>query len=145
MIDEYITENQEYLGLGSGAFSYIGGSMFGNTFSINTYLHRLESGRSGITRRSDLKPREQMRYYLLMQLFGGSLNLTAASERFGRSFSGALMPELSGLKLIGAVRRRGDVLTLTESGQYLWVMMMREFFGSVNDFRERMRLQIPDD
>lgn len=145
MIDEYITENEEYLGLGSGAFSYVGGSLYGNTFSINKYLERLANGASGITRRSALKPREQMRYYLLMQLFGGSLDLSAASQRFGRSFGRALVPELSGLRLIGAVRRNGDNLTLTENGQYLWVMMMREFFGSVNDFRERMRQQIPDE
>ena len=84
-----------------------------------------------------------MRYYLLMQLFGGSLRLSAASGRFERNYGLALLPELAALQLIGAIRRRGDELTLTESGQYLWVMMMREFFGSVNDFRERMRLQIP--
>ncbi len=143
MIDEYITENDEYLGLGSGAFSYLDGKLYGSTFSINTYLRRVNSGRPGITRRSDLSVREQMRYYLLMQLFGGSLRLSAASGRFERNYGLALLPELAALQLIGAIRRRGDELTLTESGQYLWVMMMREFFGSVNDFRERMRLQIP--
>jgi coproporphyrinogen III oxidase-like Fe-S oxidoreductase len=145
MIDEYITENDEYLGLGSGAFSYLDGSLFGSTFSINTYLKRLDGGRSGITRRSRLSHREQMRYYLLMKLFGGSLSLSGASARFGRSCYAAMLPELSGLRLIGAIRKQGDDLSLTESGQYLWVMMMREFFGSVNDFRERMRLQIPDE
>ena len=143
MIDEYIADNDEYLGLGSGAFSYLDGKLYGSTFSINTYLRRVQSGRTGITRRSTLKLREQMRYYLLMQLFGGSLSLDAASRKFGRSFSKTLLPELAGLQLIGAVRRRGDELSLTESGQYLWVMMMRAFFGSVNDFRERMRLAIP--
>lgn len=145
MIDEYITDNDEYLGLGSGSFSYIDGALYGSTFSINNYLRRIESGRPGITRRSSMKGREQMRYYLLMKLFGGSLNLPAASERFGRSFGRALLPELTSLRLAGAVRRSGDELTLTESGQYMWVMMMREFFGSVNDFRERMRLQIPEE
>lgn len=145
MIDEYITGNDEYLGLGSGSFSYINGALYGSTFSINHYLRRIENGKPGITRRSDMKTREQMRYYLLMKLFGGALSLPAASEHFGRSFNLALLPELTGLRLIGAIRRTGDVLTLSESGQYLWVMMMREFFGSVNDFRERMRLQIADE
>jgi len=142
MIDEYITENEEYLGLGSGAFSYIDGGLYGSTFSINTYLRRIEDGKSGITRRSGMKLRDQMRYYLLMNLFGGSLDLSVASDRFDRSFRKSLAPELAGLRLIGAVRKVGDRLTLTESGQYLWVMIMREFFASVNDFREKMRLQI---
>ncbi|MCH9694524.1 MAG: coproporphyrinogen III oxidase family protein [Gammaproteobacteria bacterium] len=145
MIDEYITDSDEYLGLGSGSFSYINGALYGSTFSINKYLRRIENGKPGVTRRSEMKTREQMRYYLLMKLFGGSLSLAAASERFGRSFGRALLPELAGLRLFGAVRRQGDKLVLTESGQYFWVMMMREFFGSVNDFRERMRLQISEE
>lgn len=142
MIDEYITENEEYLGLGSGAFSYVNGTLLGSTFSINNYIRRVNGGKTGVTRRSGMKLRDQMRYYLLMNLFGGSLDLSAASARFDRSFGTSLAPELLGLSLIGAIRKTGDMLTLTESGQYLWVMIMREFFASVNDFREKMRLQI---
>ncbi len=145
MIDEYITESEEYLGLGSGAFSYLDGKLFGNSFSINNYLRRVSSGKSGISRKSTLAYREQMRYFLLMRLFGGSLNLQEAEDRFGGSFRRTLFPELLGLRMIGAARRDGDNLVLTESGQYLWVMMMREFFSSVNEFRERMRLHIPDE
>ncbi len=143
MIDEYITENVDYLGLGSGSFSLIDGTLYGSTFSINTYLARLADGCAGITRQKRLGIREQMQYYLLVTLFAGSLDLDAADETFERSFYRALWPELTGLRTIGAVRKDGNNLVLTESGQYLWVMLMREFFASVNDFRERMRLEIP--
>ena len=142
MIDEYITENEEYLGLGSGAFSYVDGKLFGSTFSINNYMRRVDGGKTGITRRSTMTTRDQMRYYLLMKLFGGSLDLSVASARFGCSFGRSLAPELLGLRLIGAIHKARDRLTLTEAGEYLWVMIMREFFASVNDFREKMRLQI---
>ena len=142
MIDEYITENVDYLGLGSGSFSLIDGALYGSSFSINNYLARIAEGRSGITRQRRLGVREQMQYYLLVTLFAGSLDLDAADELFGRSYYGALWPELTGLRLVNAVRKDGRQLVLTESGQYLWVMLMREFFASVNDFRERMRLEI---
>ncbi len=145
MIDEYITENEEYLGLGSGAFSYLDGSLYASTFSINAYLKRLADGRPAITRRSALKRKEQMRYYLLMRLFGGQLDLADANRHFGSSLSRQLWLELAGLRMLGAVQQRGNSLVLTESGQYLWVMMMREFFSNVNDFRERMRLEIRDE
>lgn len=145
MIDEYITENEEYLGLGSGAFSYLDGSLYASTFSINTYLRRIAGGHPAITRRSDLARNERMRYYLLMRLFGGRLDLAAADRHFNCSFSSRLWLELAGLRMLGAVRKRGGALELTESGQYLWVMMMREFFSNVNDFRERMRLAIHDE
>ncbi len=142
MLDEYITENIDYLGLGSGSFSLIDGRLYGSTFSINNYLARLAEGRSGITREKRLGAREQMQYYLLVTLFSGSLDLDQADAHFARSFYAALWPELSGLRLIGAVEKDGRHLRLTESGQYLWVMLMREFFASVNEFRERMRLLI---
>ena len=142
MIDEYITENIDYVGLGSGSFSLIDGTLYGSTFSINNYLERIAQGRSGLTRQRSLGVRELMQYYMLVKLFAGSLDLDEADDYFGRSFYRGLLPELSGLRTIGAVRKKGRGLYLTESGQYLWVMLMREFFASVNEFRERMRLAI---
>lgn len=139
MIDEYITENDDYLGLGSGSFSLVGGTLYGSTFSIGGYLNRVAAGRSGILRARRLSARERMQYHLLVRLFSGALSLDAADRDFDRRFSRVLLPEIAALRGIGAVRKVGDTLRLTESGQYLWVMLMREFFSSVNEFRERMR------
>lgn len=145
MVDEYITEHEEYLGLGSGAFSYLAGAVYASTFSINHYLSLIESGRSGIVRRSSLSRREQMRYYLLMQLFGGSLDLDAAQKRFDDRFCHELRAELAALRIIRAVYKSGAALCLTERGYYLLLIMMREFFSGVNKFREQMRHNISDE
>jgi coproporphyrinogen III oxidase-like Fe-S oxidoreductase len=139
MIDEYIIGNNDYLGLGSGAFSYLAGSLYASTFSINHYLQLVESGRTGIVRRSRLEARERMRYHLLMQLFGGSLDIDMAEHLFDGRFLRTLRPEIAGLKLIRALRESERTLWLTERGNYLWVVMMREFFNGVNNFREQMR------
>ena len=141
LIDEYITDNNEYLGLGSGAFSYIDGSLYGSTFSINHYLERVAGGQSGITRQLSLDKRDQRHYWLLMNLFGGSVPRSAVPGGYGA----ALALELLGLRLIGALRKAGGEYRLTERGQYLWVVLMREFFTNVNEFRERMRLEIPSE
>lgn len=145
MVDEYIAEREEYLGLGSGAFSYIGGALYASTFSINHYFNLVESGMSSLVRRSALSPREQMRYYLLMHLFAGTLDLSSAEERFDNRFSRSLKPELAALHVIRAVEKTGRTLHLTERGFYLWVVMMREFFSGVNAFREQMRHSISDE
>ena len=139
MIDEYITQSDDYLGLGSGSFSLVGGTLYGSTFSIDDYLSRIADGRSGILRRRRLSDRERMQYHLLVRLFAGALSLDAADRVFERRFGRTLLPEIAGLRAIGAVSKTGRTLRLTESGQYLWVMLMREFFSSVNEFRERMR------
>jgi coproporphyrinogen III oxidase-like Fe-S oxidoreductase len=143
MFDEYITEHEEYLGLGSGAFSYLGGSLYANTFSINHYLRLLGEGRPSCVRSRALSDREQMRYLLLMQLFSGSLDLAAAESRFAGRFERTLSRDLAALRLFGAVSRSGNTLNLTEDGYYLWVILMREFFTGVNNFRDDMRHQLP--
>jgi len=140
--DEYIVNNEEYAGLGSGAFSYLQGSLYASTFSINHYLRLAAAGRTGTVRRRELTGREQMRYYLLMRLFGGSLELSAAEERFAGRFGRTLWPELAGLQAMGAIRAADGQLALTERGQYLWVVMMREFFTGVNNLRDDMRHNI---
>jgi coproporphyrinogen III oxidase-like Fe-S oxidoreductase len=142
MIDEYIIEQEEYLGLGSGAFSYLRGALYTSTFSINHYLRLVEGGTPGTVRRRELKLRDQMRYYVLMKLFGGSLDLAAAEDRFAGRFQRTLWPELGALRAMGAMEQSDGTLTLTESGYYLWVMMMREFFTGMNKLREQMRHDI---
>lgn len=145
MFDEYIAEREEYVGLGSGAFSYVDGGLFASTFSINHYKRLVESGRTGTVCRRGMTERDQMRYYLLMRLFSGALDMAAAEQRFGGRFQRLLRPELVVLRSIGAIRRSGGRLTLTESGCYLWVMMMREFFTGVNMLREQMRHKIAEE
>ena len=142
MLDEYIVDQDEYLGLGSGAFSYLQGTLFATTFSINHYLQLVEAGATGIIRRRAMSPRDQMRYYLLTRLFGGRLDLKAAEQRFGGRFRRTLWPELTALRLVGATHRDDGQLLLHGSGYYLWVMMMREFFMGVNNFRDEMRHHI---
>jgi coproporphyrinogen III oxidase-like Fe-S oxidoreductase len=142
MFDEYIVEHEEYLGLGSGAFSYLQGSLFASTFSINHYLRLVDADKTATVGRRDILQRDQMRYYLLMRLFGGSLNLATAEDRFSGAFQRTLWPELAVLRTMGAIRESARKLTLTEYGNYLWVMLMRKFFTGVNNLREEMRHNI---
>jgi len=142
MFDEYIVNHDEYIGLGSGAFSYLQGNLYASTFSINHYGQLVTAGKTGMVSRRVMSERDQMRYYLLMRLFAGSLDKDAAEERFGGHFARMLWPELTALTIIHAIRNRGRTVTLTENGYYLWVMMMREFFSGVGDLRDQMRHHI---
>ena len=139
LFDEYIVERDEYVGLGSGSFSYLQGSLYANTFSISQYKHLVNAGKTGIVRRRKMSERDQMRYLLLMKLFGGSLNKQATEDRFDGRFTRKLWPELIALKTIGAIKDTGDSWVLTESGQFLWVLLMREFFSGINSLREQMK------
>lgn len=142
MIDEYITDRYEYLGLGSGAFSYLNGNFFASTFSINHYLRLIEAGKTSIVRKRAMSRIEQMRYYLLIRMFGGSLDLEAAERIFDGGFRRGIRGGLIALRLLGVIENRGERLQLTDRGYYIWVLLMREFFTGVNKLREEMRHNI---
>lgn len=113
-----------------------------SSFSIDHYRHRVRDGLSGAVSRRRLSPRDQMRYYLLMRLFGGELDITAAETRFRGTFASTLRPEIAALRALGAISRSAGKLSLTEAGYYLWVVLMREFFTGLNRLRDEVRRQL---
>ena len=139
MFDEYIIDQDDYVGVGSGAFSYVGGAMSSTTFSLAHYCRRVESGQTGITQRRALSARERMRYDYLMRLFGGELRHQDMRRRWGRAFALRMAPELAAMRLLGATHHDADAIRLTRRGMYVWVLMMAEFFNAVNNVREHMR------
>ena len=145
LFDEYIVDHEEYVGLGSGSFSYLHGNLYASTFSINHYLNLVRAGKTGIVRKRAMSEREQMHYYLLMRLFSGSLDMLQAEQHFRGRFERVLWPELTALRLAGALHREDTRLRLTEKGFFLWVTMMREFFSGVSGLRDDMRHHIAEE
>jgi coproporphyrinogen III oxidase-like Fe-S oxidoreductase len=142
LFDEYIIDLDDYVGVGSGAFSYVGGTMYSTTFSLAHYAGRVERGLSGITQQRALSLKERMRYDFLMRLFGGELAWAQMERRYGPAFRRTMAPELAAMRLLGATRHDADGIRLTPLGLYCWVLMMAEFFNAVNDVREQMREHI---
>ena len=142
MFDKYIIDQDEYIGVGSGAFSYVDGAMYSTTFSLQQYCERIARGLTGVTQGKVLSLRERMRYDFLVKLFGLELPRDYIEARYGRKFWTLLGPELVAMRLLGATRHDPDALRLTQRGMYCWVLMMAEFFNAVNAFREQMRAHI---
>ena len=141
-VDEYIVDSGEYVGVGSGAFSYLGGHMYATTFSLNAYADRLGRGQPAITQSRAFTEHERMRYEMLLRLFGLRMDHGWLERRFGGRFKRRMFAEMAALKAVGAVVEDARGYALTERGMYLWVLMMAAFFESVNVFREKMRLHI---
>jgi menaquinone C8-methyltransferase len=146
MIDEYIVESEEYVGLGSGAFSYIDGSLYVNTFSLLEYGRAIDSGRMSVSARQAYGKREQMRYRFMMELFSLRFDRARFKETFKMPVEWGLFIEMLFMLLTGAFDRiTRDALYLTPRGKYLSVVMMREFFSGVNNVRDEARKALSDD
>ncbi|MBA4391750.1 MAG: coproporphyrinogen III oxidase [Syntrophus sp. (in: bacteria)] len=139
MIDEYVINYDEYAGLGSGSIGYLGGSIYANTFDIEDYIKQVEKGQFPISARRDCGLKEKLLYDFLMKLFGLSLDLKELGEKHGVNAAWYLFPEIFFFMMTGGMKKYGNLLILTPKGQYYWVIMMREFFTSVNNFRDHCR------
>jgi len=136
MIDEYIVTYGEYAGLGSGSIGYLEGRCYANTFDIPRYIEILQGGELPLMACRHFSVQERVRYDFLMQLFGMELDMTSLRRRYGRVYLFYLWKEILAFMLAGGLRYREGTLSLTDRGRYYWVIMMREFFTAVNNFRD---------
>lgn len=135
MIDEYIIEFDDYIGIGAGSVSMVKGNFYVNSFSLERYGEMVTSSKFPVVGWRQLSAREHLRYYLLTKLFGLQIDTRKFYQRFQADINDKLRVELSFLKLFGLVQ--GDeVIGVTQKGLYPVGVMMREFFASLNSLRE---------
>jgi len=143
LVDEYVVDYDEYAGLGSGAIGYLNGVCYSNTFDIEEYIARLDHGNLPLkaSRRFDLH--DQMSYDFLMKLFSTKLDIAVLEKKYNGKFLKTLWKEIAFFEIVRALRYFPPHLNLTPKGRYLWVIMMREFFIAVNNFRDYCRGVLP--
>jgi coproporphyrinogen III oxidase-like Fe-S oxidoreductase len=146
MIDEYIVDYEDYVGIGSGAFSFLEGSLYVNTFSLAEYGRRLDAEQGGAVRCRTFGVGDKMRYRFLMSLFAMSLDKRRFEQDFGIDIERGLPLEMAFMRSIGAFSLdNSDRLELSPKGRYLLVAMMRQFFIAVNNLRDQAREALSGD
>ncbi|OPY90435.1 MAG: Oxygen-independent coproporphyrinogen-III oxidase 1 [Syntrophus sp. PtaU1.Bin208] len=141
MIDEYIVDYDEYAGLGSGSIGYLDGVCYANTFDLAEYCKRLSRDELPLMAARTFTLEERMRYDFVMKLFSTKLNHSQLLAKYGGHLSSRLWLDLILFRLVGALRYSEPDWRLTKWGCYLWVVIMREFFTAVNNFRDFCRAE----
>ncbi|MEQ3363500.1 coproporphyrinogen III oxidase family protein [Raoultibacter massiliensis] len=140
MIDEYVVDYEEYPAIGSGGITYLGESLYVNTFSVQEYNKAIEAGRMSLMGKTTFSKHDRMRYRFMMQLFGLRLDKKQFEKDFGCTIERGLPVEMTFMKACGAFATDDEnELTLTAKGRYLMVVMMRQFFIGVNNLRDQAR------
>jgi len=135
LIDEYIIESDDYVGIGSGSVSIVNGNFYVNSFALNHYHEMIAAGKLPIVGWRKLSERETLRYYLLTKLFGLKVDKEAFQRRFDADIKRKLWLEIAFIRASGVVAGK-DILQVTEKGMYPVSVMMREFFAALNTLRE---------
>lgn len=139
LVDEYIISYDEYAGLGSGSFGFLDGICYANTFNIEEYIARVNRGELPLMASRSFETNDRVLYDLLMMLFGLHLDFKSFESKYGRSVWNHLWLPFLGLRLIGAIGNRMGDYYVTDRGRYYALIMMREFFIAVNNFRDFCR------
>jgi len=136
IIDEYIINFDDYIGIGSGSVSIVNGNFFVNSFSLERYDEFISQGRLPVIGWRKLSEKEALRYYFLTALFGMSVDKAKFRRRFGGDMEKKLRLELQALRWSGIIRGK-DRIEVTRRGMFPVNIMMRDFFASLNGLRER--------
>ena len=145
--DEYVVDHDEYLGVGSGAFSFLGNSLYVNTFSLHRYGERISSGKTGVERRRTFDKHAVLQYRLLLGLFSARLSRKYFREVHGVDLDRALFKEMLGLRIAGAIKDNPedpDNLIVTDAGKVLGLVMMKAFYSGMDNVRAELRKPLRD-
>ena len=135
MIDEYIVDDDDYIGIGAGSVSIVRGNFYVNSFSLDRYGEFVNNGKLPIVGWRILSEAENLRYYLLTKLFGMKVDKRKFHQRFNADIHEKLRKELLFFRLFGLVQGEEEI-SVTPKGMYPVSVMMREFFASLNGLRE---------
>ncbi|MCX5997549.1 MAG: coproporphyrinogen III oxidase family protein [Chloroflexi bacterium] len=136
MIDEYIIDYDDYIGIGAGSVSFLGGDFLVNSFSLDGYHKLTAEGKLPVVRMRRLSDTEHCRYYMLTRFFGMGLNTMQFKRRFEADIHLKLWAELLFFKAAGIVKEHDGLISVTRTGMYPVGTMMKEFFASLNTLRE---------
>ena len=145
--DEYVVDHDEYLGVGSGAFSFLGNSLYVNTFSLHRYGERISSGKTGVERRRTFDKHAVLQYRLLLGLFSARLSRKYFREVHGVDLDRTLFKEMLGLRIAGAIKDNPedpDNLIVTDAGKFLGLVMMKAFYSGMDNVRAELRKPLRD-
>ncbi len=145
--DEYVVDHDEYLGVGSGAFSFLGSSLYVNTFSLRRYNERIKAGKTGVERRRNFDKHAVLQYRLLLGLFSARLSRKYFREVHGVDLDRALFKEMLGLRIAGAIKDNPedpDNLIVTDAGKFLGLVMMKAFYSGMDNVRAELRKPLRD-
>jgi coproporphyrinogen III oxidase-like Fe-S oxidoreductase len=114
MIDEYIIEYEDYVGIGAGSVSFLDGTFLVNTFSPEKYIQTLMQDKLPVALSKKSTPRDHARYVMLTQLFGMKMNI----DRYHKNFGNILFWEIQALRLFGITKKENNFLITTRKGMY---------------------------
>lgn len=135
MKDEYVGSHHEYLGVGSGAFSFLNGELLVNAFNLLDYGHKIKNAQSPVIAKCSFSNKERLKYIFLTELFDGGVNIDKYNSFNKTNIKKELFIELNLLKMVNAIYEECGVIKPTSFGKYICLVLMRDFYAGMDKVR----------
>lgn len=135
MRDEYVGSNHEYVGVGSGAFSFLDGELVINAFNLLDYGRKIKERTSPVIAKCGFSKKERLKYIFLTELFDGAVDILKYNENNRANIHKDLFVELNLLKLVNAIYEENGCIKPTFFGRYICVVLMRDFYAGMDKVR----------
>ncbi|MCI6989008.1 MAG: coproporphyrinogen III oxidase family protein [Campylobacter sp.] len=137
--DEYVGQNHEYVGIGSGAFSFLDGRLLINAFNLKAYSNFIQKSQSPVIAKCDFSKNDRIKYIFLTELFDGDIDIDEFNLTHSCDLKKDLFAELWLLKLANALSVDDGVIKLNDLGRYICVILMKEFYIGMDRVRATFR------
>lgn len=135
LADEYVGSNYEYVGVGSGAFSFLNGKLLINAFNLDEYNSRVKNEQSTVMATCEFDKKQRLQYVFLTQLFDGLVDINKYNTYNNCDIKKDLWFELKSLKMVNAIYEENGTIKPTEFGSYLCVVLMKDFYTGMDKVR----------
>ncbi|SHI02441.1 coproporphyrinogen III oxidase family protein [Ferrimonas marina] len=140
--DEYVVNADDYLGLGSGSFSFLHDNLYVNSFSLRRYNEKIANGKMGVESSKAYDRKAVLQYRFLLSMFGGRLSKRYFKEGYDANLYTALTKEMAFMHAIGGLEtdpNDADKLQATPNGLMMGLLMMKNFYTGMDNVRAELR------
>ncbi len=120
--------NEEYIGIGAGAFSFVNGKRYCNIKDISKYISAAKSGKNLICFSEELSKKRRASEILIMSLrMSSGISKIEFLKRSGFDLSGLFGKQINALAKAGLINFDDERIKLTRKGMSVADSVMTEF------------------
>lgn len=137
--DEYVSTHHEYIGAGSGAFSFTNNKLLINAFNLDDYKNLILNKKNANIAHIDFTDDDVIDYVFLTELFSGKVDIKKFNENYNCNLLKHFNYKLKGLKYSKAIVFKDNIIYNTIFGRYLALVLMKEFYINMDFVRAYFR------
>jgi len=139
MSDEYIGNHSEYIGIGSGAFSFIENTLYINTFDLEQYENLINNKSQATIAQCSFSLENKIKYQFLTSFFNGSLDISTFDKSLDTDIKKILKKELYLMEKLNILNIKNNIIYPTEFGDYINIVLMSKFYSGIDKIRSILK------